>query len=298
MNQIITPKSQQEFSAYYDFRWALLRAPWQHAKGSEQDELELQSFHRMMIDSQTDDVIAVARLHFVDQFTAQIRYMVVDENQQGKGMGRQILEHLEQLAVSIGAKSITLNARDNAVQFYQSCGYELGDKTHLLYKKIQHFSMTKLLSKPEALKPPELNQLQATWHDTIPLSKAMNIAICSYDKKQLITHSDPVFNKNLHNTMFAGSIYSLATLSGWGWVYMQLQEQNLGGDIVLAEGNIKYRKPISGPGYAVVESENVDGDLSVLSQGRHGKMKILVNLYCGDLLCATFNGKYVVIAEK
>jgi len=298
MNQIITPKSQQELLAYYDFRWQLLRAPWQQAKGSEQDELESQSFHRMMIDAQTGDVIAVARLHFVDQFTAQIRYMAVDENQQGKGIGRQMLVHLEQLAVSIGAKSITLNARDNAIQFYQSCGYELGDKTHLLYQQIQHFSMTKLLSKPESLKCPELNQLQSTWHSTIPLSRAMNIAICSYNKKQLITHSDPVFNKNLHNTMFAGSIYSLATLSGWGWVYMQLQEQNLHGDIVLAEGNISYRKPISGPGYAVVEREHVTGDLSVLNQGRHGKMKIAASLYCGDLLCARFNGKYVVIAEK
>jgi thioesterase domain-containing protein len=54
----------------------------------------------------------------------------------------------------------------------------------------------------------------------------------------------PPANINIHGTAFAGSIYSISTLAAWGLTYHSLQIAGIKADIVLAEGNIQYRRPI------------------------------------------------------
>ena len=53
-------------------------------------------------------------------------------------------------------------------------------------------------------------------------------------------------NQNPHHTLFAGSLFSLATLTGWGLIWLMLRERHLGGTIILADAHIRYSKPISG----------------------------------------------------
>jgi thioesterase domain-containing protein len=298
MNQVITPQTPEEFDAYYCFRWEMLRKPWQQARGSEVDELEQQSCHRMIVDEKTNQVLAVGRIHFVDQFTAQIRYMAVSEKCQGKGLGRRIIESLEAIAIERGSIIIHLNAREVAQHFYLALGYTLVKKSHLLYGDVQHYLMTKPLNQRSNAHCNLTRKLQQTWHDTIPMSQAMNIQACFYNEHKLITNCDPSFNKNLHNTMFAGSIYTLATLTGWGWMFLSLAKEERQGDIVLADASIKYLKPIAGPGQAVITTEDVKGDLSSMDSGRHGKLQTTVKVYCGDTLCAVFHGKYVAMVKN
>jgi hypothetical protein len=40
-------------------------------------------------------------------------------------------------------------------------------------------------------------------------------------------------NQNPHHTLFAGSLFSLATLTGWGLIWLMLRERHLGGTIIL-----------------------------------------------------------------
>jgi thioesterase domain-containing protein len=98
--------------------------------------------------------------------------------------------------------------------------------------------------------------------------------------------------------MFAGSIYTLATLSGWGWVYLQLQQLNLKGDIVLANANIEYHAPIHGVAHGVVNTENVSSDFTRLQQGKNARIKAVVHLYSGEKVAATFIGNYAVLAPN
>ena len=251
----------------------------------------------MIIDNE-DNVIAVGRLEKSSQFTGQIRFMAVSPEVQGLGLGRQIIAALEQQAKILGITELTLNARENALSFYQKLGYISNGFSHLLFGEIKHFTMRKVLSHDESHQVNEALALQNIWHQTIPLSRAMNIHISYYDGKQLLTHCDGDFNKNLHNTMFAGSIYTLATLTGWGWVYLQLQQLQLKGDIVLAKADIEYHAPIKGIGYAKVNIESVEGDFMRLNQGRNARIKLVAYLYNGDDIAATFTGSYAVLADK
>ncbi|QBG35804.1 bifunctional GNAT family N-acetyltransferase/hotdog fold thioesterase [Litorilituus sediminis] len=292
-----SPKNAEEFDKYYQLRWQVLRKPWQQAKGSEQDELEGQSFHRMITDSH-GEALAVGRLERTGQFTGQIRYMAVSPEAQGKGLGKQVLTALEQLAIRLGIKELVFNAREAALPFYLGLGYSEQGYSHTLFDEIKHLKMTKSLVAQVNDDTELVTQLEQTWHDTIPVSKAMNIQISHYDRAKLITHCDPEFNKNLHNTMFAGSIYTLATLTGWGWVYLQLAQEKLTGDIVLANADIRYHAPIHGIANAEVDFEEVSGDLQTLAEGKKAKMALTARLFCGDKVAATFNGTFYVLPKS
>ncbi|CAM5204413.1 GNAT family N-acetyltransferase [Alishewanella longhuensis] len=82
--------------------------------GSEQDELEAQSVHLMLV-ADNGDIAAVGRLRAWDSSTAQVRYMAVAEAWQGQGAGAIILQGLEQQAVALGVKTVVLNARESAI---------------------------------------------------------------------------------------------------------------------------------------------------------------------------------------
>ena len=142
---IIEPKSSEEFRKYYNLRFEILRKPWGQPFGSERDERETTSIHRMIIDDKTGKVLAVGRLQFNSIDEAHIRYMAVLDEFQGQGFGSQIISALEDVARENGNKWMILSARGNAVQFYKNNGYEIVRKTHLLYGEIQHWLMQKEL---------------------------------------------------------------------------------------------------------------------------------------------------------
>ena len=141
--KIIEPTTSEEFKKYYNLRYEVLRKPWKQPRGSERDGEEKSSIHRMIIDEETGDAIAVGRLQFNSIHEAQIRYMAVADKFQGKGLGSQIISALEDVARGKGIQQIILSARENALQFYKNNGYEIVKKTHLLFGEIQHWLMRK-----------------------------------------------------------------------------------------------------------------------------------------------------------
>ena len=143
---VIEPQTPEEFKQYYSLRYKILRKPWGQPRGSERDNEDEISYHRMIIDEATGDAIAVGRLQVNTKEEAQIRYMAVADNYQGQGLGSKIVTALEDIALDKGANRIILQARKNAVQFYQRNGYKVVEKSYILFDEIQHWLMKKELS--------------------------------------------------------------------------------------------------------------------------------------------------------
>ena len=143
---VIEPQTPEEFKQYYSLRYKILRKPWGQPRGSERDNEDEISHHRMIIDEATWDAIAVGRLQVNTKEEAQIRYMAVADNYQGQGLGSKIVTALEDIALDKGANRIILQARKNAVQFYQRNGYKVVEKSYILFDEIQHWLMKKELT--------------------------------------------------------------------------------------------------------------------------------------------------------
>lgn len=142
MVEIRTPESPKEWENYYDLRYRILRRPWNQPLGSERTEDD--DLHEHFALFENGQLLGVARLDnaMTDQ-EAQIRFVAVEENQQGKGLGKQLMQAIENYAKTKNVKTLSLQARENAVDFYTALGYELKTKTKLLFDVIQHYLMEK-----------------------------------------------------------------------------------------------------------------------------------------------------------
>ena len=121
--EIRSPKTEAEWKKYDDFRWEILRKPLKTPNVPLKDNLEDVSFHFIAINS--DNIIkACGRVHLNSSDEAQIRYMAVDKDHRRMGLGSAIVKKLEAEAKILGATYVMLNARENAINFYKSRGYD------------------------------------------------------------------------------------------------------------------------------------------------------------------------------
>lgn len=139
-----SPLTPEDLGLYYALRYAVLREPWGQPRGSEQDDQEDTAIHAFI--KQNNRVLACGRIQFVDAHTAQVRYMAVAADQQGKGLGKKVLNYLERQSQAAGRLRVLLHAREGAVKFYESAGYKVVKKSHLLWGQVQHWEMEKDLA--------------------------------------------------------------------------------------------------------------------------------------------------------
>lgn len=299
MFKIDIPTSEQDFIDYFAFRWRMLREPWKAPRGSEKDEYEQVSQHRMIRDNQ-GNVIAVGRIHMNMSDEAQVRHIAVAKNHQGKGLAKMILASLEGVAISEGAERLVTNSTQIAMPFFSSIGFELDGESSNELDKQQRQQMVKRITDQNVLTmhPIWCKLLQDTWHDTIPISEQMGIKLYQYSGRTLETRASLNKNINLHGTMFAGSIFSLATLTGWGMIFLQLKEKGLEGEIVLGDGNIHYHKPITMQPKAVCHIESLNGKFEPLAKNKKCSFKLNVAILDGDNPVAEFIGVFWVLPIK
>ena len=137
-------KTKQEVDAIIDLRDKILRKPWDQPRETATDNLEDTSINAYIAD-EAGKVVACGRLQENENKIGQIRFMAVDNSQQGKGLGKKIVEFLEVKAKDLQLTKIELQARENAVKFYESMGYTIKESSFLLWGQIQHYLMEKNL---------------------------------------------------------------------------------------------------------------------------------------------------------
>ena len=141
--EIRVPKNEVEWEQYYDLRYRILRQPWNQPRGSERNEGDETGLHFALYENEI--LKAIARLDINDEKSAQVRFMAVETEIQRKGYGKQVMLAIENYCKSISISEIVLHAREIAIPFYENLGYQLVEKSHLLFNEIQHFLMTKKL---------------------------------------------------------------------------------------------------------------------------------------------------------
>lgn len=296
MFKLITPTTENQLNKYFHFRWQMLREPWQMPIGSERDEYDSMSHHRMIVDGR-GRVMAIGRLYITPDCEGQIRYMAVKGARRSKGMGSLVLVALESLARQEGAKRLVCRAREDAISFYAKNGFEPRGEMNDERSPMRHQQMVKPLDPmANVLRKPEwCAELQARWENQIPISDKMGIKINQYTGYQFECGAQLNPNLNPHNTMFAGSAFTLATLTGWGMIWLLMKERHLEGDIVLADSQIRYRNPVTENPIALTSLDGISGDLDRLASGRKARIVIHVRIQSGDVEAVEFIGTYMLL---
>jgi predicted GNAT family N-acyltransferase len=142
--EIRSPKTEAEWKKYDDFRWEVLRKPLKMSHIPLKDNLEDSSYHFMAI-TISKKILACGRVHMNNEYEAQIRYMGVSDDIRRMGVGTSMVNKLEDKAKTLGAKYVTLNARNIALDFYKSLGY-IEIEPYESDIKIPHTRMEKILT--------------------------------------------------------------------------------------------------------------------------------------------------------
>ena len=143
----------------------------------------------------------------------------------------------------------------------------------------------------------ELKRLRDVLHEEIPLTRAMGVEVDSYDGNCLVLAAPLDLNTNHKSTAFGGSLYSLAVLTGWGLLYLKLQQRDVGAHIVIRQSHIDYIRPVTQDMRALCCFES-EQQVNTLLRNYHSKNMAAVRLTAmirqDEHEAVLFSGKYVI----
>jgi len=79
-------------------------------------------------------------------------------------------------------------------------------------------------------------------HQQIPITRAMGVRVVARDEHQFIVEAPVALNSNHLRTAFGGSINAVATLAGYGWLWLGLRDHAV--HVVVAESSIRFLRPV------------------------------------------------------
>ncbi|MEH6442613.1 MAG: YiiD C-terminal domain-containing protein [Oceanospirillaceae bacterium] len=77
----------------------------------------------------------------------------------------------------------------------------------------------------------------------IPISAQMDFRVRELSAQSIVVSGGADENLNVHNTAFAGSLYSICTLAAWGLTFSKLPGNC---SLVMAKAEIEYLRPVQG----------------------------------------------------
>jgi ribosomal protein S18 acetylase RimI-like enzyme len=122
---IKSPRTREEFKAYYALRYAVLREPIGLQKGTEKDDYEPISVHFMAVDQETGQLLGTVKVYEKEPGKCQISHMAVSEKHRHQGIGKLLLDTAEAKACEMGCRTAIVLTRANATGYYQQHGYEV-----------------------------------------------------------------------------------------------------------------------------------------------------------------------------
>jgi thioesterase domain-containing protein len=87
-------------------------------------------------------------------------------------------------------------------------------------------------------------QIQELLHAKIPITRALGVRVEYYDGERLVLSAPLKENINHMGTAFGGSLNALAVLSGYGLLWLELQDTEC--HIVIRKSSISYERPVTG----------------------------------------------------
>lgn len=203
---IRTPETEEEWEAYYDLRFRVLREPLKQVRGSERDAGDATGVHFGMYEKEGDVLRGIARLDTPSPRVAQVRFVAIDSQVQGRGYGTLIMKSIEGRARERGDMIMKLNARDYAVGFYErKLGYRMVGPTYKLFGIVQHYEMRKVLL------PVRSPATKEEWDEYYDLRYRLLLEPLNQERGSE-QHSGDSDVKNLHLAAFGPNVKAVARL--------------------------------------------------------------------------------------
>lgn len=143
--------------------------------------------------------------------------------------------------------------------------------------------------------------LQGVLDTEIPITKAMQIKVKSWQDSTLSLDFPLAPNINHMSSAFGGSLYCGAVTAGWSWIHLRLKELGItDGHIVIQAGEIAYPYPVLGDAIVICyppdEKDWVKFE-KTFQRYRKGRLQLNTVVLYESKEAVVFKGQYVVYCE-
>ncbi len=137
--------------------------------------------------------------------------------------------------------------------------------------------------------------------DTIPMVRAMQVALGEMHPEAVRLHAPLAPNINDKGCAFGGSLVALMTLAGWALVENRLQAAGLHADVFVADSQVEYLAPLWDDltaDAAAAEGEDWDAFLAAFAQKGRARIAVLAEVPLPQGGVATrLRARYVAVAK-
>ena len=144
MITIKTPKTHDDFKAYYALRYRVLSEPWGFAKGTEKDDYEPISKHFMAV-NENGEVVGVIKVYKKDECVGHVSHLAVAPEYQHQDIGHLLLKTVEKYARKNGFCTLGTTAYATATADFEKFGF------HIAGMSTPHLGTTHLVWMEKAL---------------------------------------------------------------------------------------------------------------------------------------------------
>jgi thioesterase domain-containing protein len=133
------------------------------------------------------------------------------------------------------------------------------------------------------------------FHEKIPLTRAMGVRVLPNDERGFVVEAPVALNANHLQTGFGGSINAVATLAGYGYLWLELRADRAI-HVVVAESSIRYLRPVRKVIRAICPGPNrleLEAFKSALAAKDSARIALEVVVHDGDTVAAEFRGDFV-----
>ena len=134
------------------------------------------------------------------------------------------------------------------------------------------------------------------FHEQIPLTQAMGVRVVAHAETGFAIQAPVALNYNHLHTAFGGSINAIATLAGYGFVWLQLRDE--AAHVVIRESSIRFHQPVREEIIAVCETPTPDELQKFrcqLERNDRARLKLRVRVEENGATAATFEGVFVAL---
>lgn len=133
-------------------------------------------------------------------------------------------------------------------------------------------------------------------HAQIPLTKAMQVHVESFDEHRLVLTAPLEANHNHLGTAFGGSLATLATLAGYSMLWLLLEDREA--HIVIRDSKIRYLSPVRGELRAACQrpaAGTVTKFKKLFAKSNKARIALKVVIEEGERVCVEFEGTFVAL---
>lgn len=140
------------------------------------------------------------------------------------------------------------------------------------------------------------HSLQDYLHRQIPLSAAMEVAVCSATGESVVLSAPLAPNINHKSTVFGGSASALGILAAWSLLHLRLVGEGCRCEVVIQSNHMDYDRPIRGTFTATSSLADASAwptFLRTLTRKRRARIEVQSVLTYEHAIAGRSKGKFV-----